>query len=76
MAKTKIHPLILAALGISAVGMWWRAYNNFSSGLNGYGMAFTILGIFLGGLVAYGILRNQRIDSFNRRHKKGQKLIR
>jgi len=76
MSKAKIHPLILVALGISSFAMGWRAYDNFALHKSGYGITFTFLCVLLALLVIYGLMRNQRIASYNRRNKKGQKLIR
>lgn len=76
MTKTKIHPLILLSLAISSFAMGWRGYENFSLQKDGYGIMFTLLCIFLALLAVYGLMRNQRVESFNRRNKKGQKLIR
>ncbi|MDN7242636.1 hypothetical protein QWY14_12550 [Planococcus sp. N028] len=76
MNKTKIHPLILLSLGISSFVMGWRGYENFTLHKDGYGMTFSFLCIFLALLAVYALMRNQRIESFNRRNKKGHKLIR
>lgn len=72
MDKTKIHPLILVAIGISAFAMGWRGYED----KDGASTLFILLCIFLAVLAIYGWMRNRKIDRYNRRIKKGQKLIR
>jgi cobalamin biosynthesis protein CobD/CbiB len=76
MEKKKIHPLILMGLAISAVAMEWRAFENYELNKEGYGIVFFLLGVFFAALAVYGWMRNQRLDRYNRRVKKGQKLIR
>ncbi|TWT14549.1 hypothetical protein [Planomicrobium sp. CPCC 101079] len=76
MDKIKIHPLILLAIGISAISMCVRAYENLNATNGGYGITFGVLGVLFAILAVYGWMRNQRIDRINRRIKKGQKLIR
>ncbi|WP_106532056.1 hypothetical protein [Planomicrobium soli] len=76
MENVKIHPLILLALGISALSIGIRAYENYAIGNEKAGIALGVLCVFFTVLAAYGWLRNRRIERINRRIKKGQKLIR
>ena len=62
MEKGKILPLTLATLVISSILMALYAYENFSAGQKAYGFLFTLICVFLLGLVIYGVIRNKRIS--------------
>ncbi|TFJ91685.1 hypothetical protein [Lentibacillus salicampi] len=62
MPKVKIHPLILVGLFINSVAMVFYAYRSYSNQEMGHGIIFTLLFIFLIGLVIWGIVRNKKID--------------
>ena len=63
MEKTKIHPLIILGLLISSASIALYAYQNFSNGETAYGTVFSLICVFLLGLVSYGLLRNRRMDN-------------
>ncbi|MFA1820186.1 GNAT family N-acetyltransferase [Virgibacillus oceani] len=57
----KIHPLILLALCINSIAMAMYAYRNFANQETGNGVIFSVLFLFLVGLVIWGIIRNREI---------------
>ncbi|GAB3792339.1 hypothetical protein [Virgibacillus kimchii] len=61
MAKVKIHPFILLALTFSSISMAMYAYRNFANQEIGNGVIFSILFLFLVGLVISGFIRNRKI---------------
>ncbi len=65
MEKVKIHPLIILALIISSISMALYAYRNYSNQEIGSGIVFTVLFIFLVGLVIHSIMRNKKINNEN-----------
>jgi len=66
LPKVKINPLILVGLFISSISMSLYAYRSYSNQEMGHGIIFTLLFIFLIGLVIWGIVRNKKIDHKSR----------
>ncbi|WP_164217156.1 hypothetical protein [Virgibacillus sp. YIM 98842] len=66
MEKVKIHPLILIALCFSSISMAMYAYRNFTNHETGNGIVFSVLFLFLVGLVIWGIIRNRKIKKESR----------
>lgn len=63
MEKVKIHPFIILTLITSSISMGIYAYRNFTNQEIAYGIFFTLLFIFLLGLVIFGFIRNRKIDN-------------
>lgn len=63
MEKVKIHPLIILTLIMSSISMGMYAYRNFNNLETAYGIFFTLLSIFLIGLVVFGIIRNRKVEN-------------
>lgn len=63
MNKTKIQPLILLSVTISAITMGLYAFNNYSDGNAGAGVTFTVLTLFFIGLATFGAIRNQKVNN-------------
>lgn len=61
MEKVKIHPFILLALTLSSISMAMYAYRNFANQETGNGIVFSVLFLFLVGLVISGLVRNKKI---------------
>ncbi|MFV8830131.1 hypothetical protein [Alkalihalobacterium sp. APHAB7] len=60
MGKVKTHPLIILALLMSSISMALYAYRNYINQEIGYGVVFTVLFIFLIGIVIHSIMRNKK----------------
>ncbi|UCZ54262.1 hypothetical protein LGQ02_05730 [Bacillus shivajii] len=63
LEKVRIHPLIILTLIMSSISMGIYAYQNYTNQEMGYGILFTLLFIFLIGLVIFGLMRNRKIDN-------------
>lgn len=61
MKRVKIHLLIIIALVINALNMGLYAYRHYTNGATGYGILFSVLCLFLIGLTAFGVIRNQKL---------------
>jgi ABC-type transport system involved in multi-copper enzyme maturation permease subunit len=66
LIKVKTSPLIFLGLFFSSISMLIYAYKNYANQEIGYGIIFTLLFIFLIGLVFLGIRRNKKIDQKKR----------
>lgn len=60
MKGAKVHPLILVALFTSSLLMAIYAYWNFQAEASGYGIVFTLLGLFMLGLVLAGAVMKRK----------------
>ncbi|TGB03643.1 hypothetical protein [Halobacillus salinus] len=62
MGKVKTQPLIIVALLMSSISMALYAYRNYANQEIGNGIVFTVLFLFLFGLVLYSFIRNKKIN--------------
>lgn len=61
MGRSKIQPLILVSLTVSALTMVLFAYANLDAGYSGYGLVFIVLAAVLVLMVIYGVLTNWKL---------------
>jgi hypothetical protein len=61
MERSKIQPLILISLTISAITMILFAYANLNAGYPIYGFVFIVLAIALVVMVLFGLLSNRKL---------------
>lgn len=61
MERSKIQPLILISLTISAITMMLFAYANLNAGYPGYAVVFIVLAIALVVMVLFGLWSNRKL---------------